>query len=353
MCATFCDENCMNIQVGNTLLFPTFIRRRGEVYTREIFEDNVPESSQVLFSAAGNRYEIVRTIKPAIYGRVDIGIILDGEDNALFRTDQKVAIKVIYQDSLAQMYCEKAAENPITEISAMQFIGNENPNLMGQIECLFDDGNIYSIMRLCSEGEFLDYVMNDGPLDEGTARQMVRNVLNGLERLQQLGIGHRDFSAENLLIDSLISDDFQYVIIDYGMCARCPRRNEIADTVDEEMLTASSFKHVPRRQSGKAQYMAPEVYDTTLTHINPMLCDIWALGVVLFVALSGCFPMENSTENDFKFQYIVGNRLQELVDRWQLPIPPAAVDLIQKLLQRNPAERLTIAQIRDHPWMNQ
>ena len=342
----------MNIQVGNTLPFPPFINHRGAVHTREIIEDNGPESIQVLFSAAGNRYEIVRTIKPAIYGRVDVGIILGGEDNALFRTGQKVAIKVIYKDNLAHNY-ENAFENPITEIAAMQFIGNENPNLIGQIECLIDDRYIYSIMRLCSEGEFLDFVMNDGPLDEDTARLMVRNVLNGFERLQQLGIGHRDFSAENLLIDSLISDDFQYVIIDYGMCARCPRRNEIADTVDEEMLTASSFKHVPRRQSGKAQYMAPEVYDTTLTHINPMLCDIWALGVVLFVALSGLFPMEYALATDVKFNLIAQNRLQDLVDHWQLPISPAAVDLMQRLLRRNPAERLSIAQIRAHPWMNQ
>eukprot|EP01036_Dinobryon_divergens_P039097 gene39097-51460_t len=68
-------------------------------------------------------------------------------------------------------------EDPIKEIAATQYIGNDHPNLIGQIECCTDENNIYSVMRFCSRGELFKMIQLDGPMDDVTARSMVFQVI--------------------------------------------------------------------------------------------------------------------------------------------------------------------------------
>ena len=194
-------------------------------------------------------------------------------------------------------------------------------------------------------------------MDEATARSMMFQVIAGLEQLQYRGIGHRDLSVENVLVDlDAITNEPVYVIIDFGMCTMCPRRNEIPDTVEDHQLTPFSFKNVPRREGGKDHFIAPEVFngEDASQFVNPMLCDIWALGIILFICLTGVFPMDFALPVDPAYNLIVSepDGVQQLLDGWQLSMPPHAVDLIQRMLRANPNDRITIPQIRNHPFMN-
>eukprot|EP01036_Dinobryon_divergens_P039096 gene39096-51459_t len=198
----------------------------------------------------------------------------------------------------------------------------------------------------------------DGPMDDVTARSMVFQVIAGLEQLQYRGIGHCDVSVENVLVDvDAITNELVYVIIDFGMCTMCPRRDEIPDSIEDNQLTPFSFKCVPRRDCGKEYFKAPEVFngDNSLQFVNPMLCDIWALGIILFSCLTGELPLNSALPVDPAYNLIVTepDGVQQLVDINQLrPISANAADLIQKMLRENPNERITIAQIRNHPFMN-
>ena len=347
----------MTLQFGNDLSFPIFNSRRSEIRPREVIdaEDGFVEVVDVLHSTSGNLYEIGRHLRKAIYGRVVHGVKLQGQ-HTLFRTATHVAIKIITREKMHELH-GRISENPINEIAAMQFIGNEHPNLVAQIECCIDDVNIYSVMRFCSHGELFDMIQQDGPMDDETARSMIFQVIAGLEQLQYRGIGHRDLSVENVLVDlDEITNELRFVIIDLGQCIMCPRREEIPDSIEDHQLTPFSFKYVPRSECGKGHFMAPEVFpgDDAPQYVNPMLCDIWALGIILFICLTGNFPLEAALPIDPAYQLIVSepDGVQQLVDGWKLPMSANAVDLIQRMLRANPLERITIPQIRAHPFMN-
>jgi serine/threonine protein kinase len=283
------------------------------------------------------------------------------------RTNEYFAIKVIAQDILHRLH-GNIAEDPLREISALQCIGDNHQNIIGQVDCGRNDDSIYSVMRFASRGELFDNIqIAEGemePLTEPQARRMVCHILDGLQRLQQLGIAHRDMSVENILLSQGIEEDGNedegeyrgviFSIIDFGMCIMCQRREGLEEAA-EDTLDASSFLPVPCYPAmGKKNFMAPEVYMQNRDHVDPMSTDMWAVGVILFTALTGIFPIELPTTTDSSYRFIAAEgRLAEVVDHWALELSDEVVDLVQRLLRPDPADRLTVEGVRQHIWMRQ
>lgn len=193
-----------------------------------------------------------------------------GGDN-FARTETEVAIKVYSKKTLRALQ-GKTQENPLMEITALQFITDDHPNIMGQIECCTDEDNIYSIMRFVKGGELFDYIDESGPMSEPQAKSMFRQLINGLMRLQELGIGHRDMSLENILYDGR---DL-YVIIDFGMCIRLKRN---PTSLNSPVWDQFSYCSIAKQSiCGKKNYISPEVLRGDET-FNPLLSDVWAAGM--------------------------------------------------------------------------
>eukprot|EP01039_Chlorochromonas_danica_P008659 gene8659-9540_t len=321
--------------------FPNPVIRRCLVKRFKIrLAENIVEAKPVLETASGHFYEIGSTLKKAIFGQVIHAILLKRDeslapDTVFDRTAEQMAIK-IYSKRVLRSLQGKVQENPLMEITAMQFVGPDHPNVMGQLECCTDEENIYSIMRYCPGGELFDYIDENGPMSNEQARNMFRQLLSGLERLHALGIGHRDMSLENVLYDG----NQTYIIIDFGMCLRL--RFE---------PSCQRFCYIRKQViCGKKNYIAPEVLREDAV-FNPLLCDIWALGIILFIAITGVPPVDKATRADERFNMICNNRLQEMLDTWGIEVDPSAVDLIQRILRPIPEERLSIEDMRRHPWM--
>jgi serine/threonine protein kinase len=288
------------------------------------------ERKPVIETSSGRFYEIGTTLKKAIFGQVVLALLItpspgntpknNGENDTFLRTNEQRAIKIYSKRTLRQMH-NRTAENPLEEISALQFIGDSHPNIMGQIECCTDEDNIYSIMRYCPGGELFDFIDERGPLEVPLARSMFRQLLNGLLHLQELGIGHRDMSLENMLFDGVNL----FVIIDFGMCLRLKR----------DPTTGRFHELLKQSVCGKRNYIAPEVIRNE-PRFNPMLCDIWAAGVILFIALTGVPPVDMAAQNDERFRMICDGRLQEMLNSWGMEADKQAVDLIQKILRSQP-----------------
>lgn len=326
--------------VTNPEPFPNPIIRKAQIRNLEVLvsEDVGFETKTALVSSSGQVYELGTQLKKAIFGQVIHALLITPMgDDRFMRSDRQMAIKVYSKKKLRLMQ-GKTQENPLMEITALQYIGDEHPNIMGQIECCTDDDNIYSVMRYCNGGELFDYIDENGPMTEEQAREMFRQLLEGLSHLQRLGIGHRDMSLENILYDS----DERYVIIDFGMCLRLRYNPE-----------NGQFCKVFRQTiCGKRNYISPEVLSQEES-FNPMLCDIWAAGVILFILLTGLPPVDTASVSDDRFNMIRANRLADMLAAWNIDLSHEVVDLIQSILRVAPSDRLTIDQIKQHPWMQQ
>ena len=359
------------VQLGDPKPFPPFINSNSTIIMCDVYDnDEISHNQTVLQTACGKQYLIARTLSSAIYGKVVLGSILERVSDSIIQlTDKRVAIKVIQKEKIDQ-FEGRYSENPLTELAAVQFVGNENRNIIGQIDCCSDAKNIYLVMKYCSQGSLSDFMHYlDEPMDDDMARDFMNQMLNGLEELHSLGIAHRDFSSRNILVDEVnhsdhlppsgsVRPEYRYLISDFGMALRCPPRDDLKD---DRHMDALSFKHIRRShyKTGKRKYMAPEIFTGSsaafpdMEYVNPMLCDIWALGITLFYVLTGaCYPMEAATVAYPNYNAIACNRFQDLVNHFRITLNSDAVDLLQKILQVDPTKRLTIRQIREHPWMN-
>ena len=106
----------------------------------------------------------------------------------------------------------------------------------------------------------------------------------------------------------------------------------------------------PQGQCGKKNYMSPE----TIAQAEPFfghLGDMWSVGVILFILLTGYPPMECAMATDPRFVMIRDGMLGQMLVDWGVKLDPAAVDLLQRMLKLSPFDRMSIDDILAHPWM--
>lgn len=288
-------------------------------------------------------YEFSIVIKKSIYGLVVRANVLEQTSPDTFRrTGRDVAIKVCAKDVLVRSG-GVSLENPITEIGAMQDVGEpRHPNIAAQVECCVDDKNIYSVLKYHHGVELFDHILNNGPLDETSARCMFQQLMLAVFRLQCRDIAHRDISLENIMFNAA---DHGTVLIDFGLCVKLQRDAHRQHGEGEYLL-------VPNAACGKSYYMPPEsAWDGCLQLVNPMQGDIWSAGMCLLYALLGFPPIERACDDDVRYRYLVQGRLPELLDHWQVGLSAELVELIQAMLRPEPSERPSVRQVLQHSWM--
>jgi serine/threonine protein kinase len=161
--------------------------------------------------------------------------------------------------------------------------------------------------------------------------------LKGLSHLQSLGIGHRDMSLENILFDTIHG---AFIIIDFGMCLRM-RKNPTTDT----------FCNIPRQQiCGKKNYISPEILRGD-DQLNISLCDVWALGIIIFILITGIPPIDCASIADDRFNMVAADHLDQMILHWGIDMSNEAVELIQQILRPVPTSRLTLHEISIHCWL--
>jgi serine/threonine protein kinase len=162
-----------------------------------------------------------------------------------------------------------------------------------------------------------------------------------------MGVCHRDMSLENILLDEFDRS----IIIDLGMCLRVPfasndGEGRITDVTSGDLRLLMN----PMVPCGKPSYMSPEV----LLSVDPFdgfAIDIWATGVILFIMLVGLPPWEFAHESDPRYRMVIGGELARMLQTWNLQVSEPAADLLQKMLNRDPRKRLSLGEIKDHPWV--
>ncbi len=122
----------------------------------------------------------------------------------------------------------------------------------------------------------------------------------------------------------------------------------------------ADFRSAARSAVGTLSYMAPEVVRSCGgAHYDAKAADVWSCGVVLYVMLYGAYPFDNRPE-DFagmsqahKLRKMLERMERREYDTTRVKVEPAALELLQGLLEPSPAKRLTVDQIMSHSWFVQ
>jgi len=298
-------------------------------------------------------YLMKEEIRRAIYGRVVMATVLRraNENDCWTETNEECAIKEMSWDKIRNGLGEGRLENPQSEIAAMRhlmrFYTNEvggeqvsasdavrDTGIIMPLDFLYDHQNLYTITPFCSSGELLDLLDMRTRFTEDESRQILRNLLQGLEWLHRAGLTHKDISLENIMVNADMT-----VIIDMGMCLQMP----FSDDNTQRSLIRD------RPPCGKLYYMAPEVFDQE--PFDGRAVDMWAVGVCLFMMLTGQQPWDRPSQLDARFQHFTNGYLTPILTQWNMNLSADAIDLLQQMLFRDPHDRLSLEQVRHHPWM--
>lgn len=299
-------------------------------------------------------------IHNAIYGKVYHGIVLrrSSSTDVWHMTNEECAIKAMTWDQIRAGRERHLIENPQDEISAMQHLkrrlddtGGRNisvdeamreSNVIMSLDFLYDERNLYTITPYC-RGELLDVLQERERFTEPESRYLLSSMLVGLESLQRAGLCHRDISLENIMVDHE-----RTFVIDMGQCLRIPFLDD-----EEGREQRRLIRNRPR--AGKFYYMSPEVYNEQT--FDGHAIDMWAVGVCLFMMLTGMQPWDipSSTNHDFRHMS-AGSLVYFLTNDWrfsEITLSADAMDLLQRMLFENPQDRLSLQQVRAHPWMQE
>lgn len=208
---------------------------------------------------------------------------------------------------------------------------------------IVDNGKIqgyyYIVTKYCEKGTLADLVQSEGALLEPAAKPYFAELLDILEYLHRQKVSHMDLKPENVVLD----DRGKLQCIDFGHSREGTKALAVKSN-----LTGTLKINAPERFSEK--------------FFNGFSADVYSLGITLLHILSGSYAFKQATLSDSLFSKFCQRRAgffhyyQMLVDlqrgivgaeKWSEDL----VDLLNRLLEPNPADRITIEGIKSHRWL--
>uniref|UniRef100_A0A672Q121 non-specific serine/threonine protein kinase n=1 Tax=Sinocyclocheilus grahami TaxID=75366 RepID=A0A672Q121_SINGR len=217
-------------------------------------------------------------------------------------------------------------EHVVQELGVLQCL--QHPHLVGLLDTYETPASYVLILEIADQGRLLDYIVSWGNLTEEKVSLYLRDILEALHYLHTCRIAHLDLKPENVLIEQT-SNQPLVKLTDFG---------------DAAHLSNTPYIHP---LLGSPEFSAPEL---VLGEPAALASDLWSLGVLAYVMLSGASPfLDESVEEtclnicrlDFSFP-----------EDYFRSVSQAARDFVCDLLQGEPCRRPS-AQVclREEPWL--
>ncbi|OHW93568.1 CAMKK CAMKK-meta protein kinase [Colletotrichum incanum] len=214
------------------------------------------------------------------------------------------------------------------EIAIMKKLNH--PNLVQLIEVLDDpeEDSLYMVLEMCKKGVVMKVGLNEKakPYGEDQCRYWFRDLILGIEYLHEQGVIHRDIKPDNLLL----TEDDVLKIVDFGV-------SEMFEKPGEGMKTAKS--------AGSPAFLAPELCVVRHGDVDGRAADIWSMGVSLYCLRYGKIPFEQ--EGVLEMYEAIKTESPDLPEDEN----PDFVDLMNRILEKDPQKRIQMSELREHPWV--
>lgn len=207
----------------------------------------------------------------------------------------------------------------------------DHPNIIKFKEFAENPSHCYLVMEPLMGGEFFDRIvsMPDGHFSEKVAASFFMPLMSAIAHLHSLHIAHLDLKPENFLLVSSAPDS-AIKIADFGF-ADYQRPGEML-----------------REVCGSPGYIAPEILSPRApTDGYTLAADIWSMGVILYILLTGFPPFAAESDDDSFELTKSGNYDRTLLET----LTPASQNLISRMLVLDPSQRMTAAEVMRHPWI--
>ena len=208
----------------------------------------------------------------------------------------------------------------INEISIQRILSH--PHIVALHE-VHENSNCVSLVRdFCAYGDIYKWIMAHKRFTVPSAARIMKQILEALAYIHSKGILHRDIKLENILI----TGEDMCKLNDFGLAVRLENFEQVC--------------------CGSPGYVAPEVLRRQ-PYGAP--ADVFSLGVVLFVLLSGRSPFTGKTAKEILKQNKLASPQYREKD-WE-NVPRLAVDLVQRMLVADPQKRITAQRALQHHWI--
>ena len=236
------------------------------------------------------------------------------------QSGQERAVKII---AAARNRGQQEAELQV-EAEILQKL--DHPYVVKMIDVYVSPAAVFLVMELMPGGDLFDRIVAKGKYTETEARRVFRRILNAVYYLHQnMNVVHRDLKPENILLTGTASD-IDIALTDFGLAK--------ADGGNLKTFC------------GTPAYFAPEVlrrrHTVKGTGRYGKPADLWSLGVVLYVLLTGMPPFDDSSCG-----------YEEGQIEFPSEVPEKARDLVLQLLQPDPLKRASVVQACEHAWVLQ
>ena len=271
-------------------------------------------------------YDVISQIGEGSYGKV---YLVKKKGTTIER-----AMKEIKRDSSKKETQTKLINNPDTnlndniilktEIEVLQKI--DHPNIIKIFEYYTTIDRFFIISEYFKYNNLLEKIQKNTVFSEEQAAFILFQIFSAVNYLHFNKIIHRDIKPENILI-TRIEDSLYYLkLIDFGSA-----KDIIKKKKDKKLI-------------GSTYYIAPEVFGNVYTK----KCDIWSVGVIFYMLMTGEAPFNAEKEEDIIIQIKLGNYNME-GERWN-QISKEAKDLLKQLLEVDYKKRINAKKAIKHNY---
>ncbi|KAJ9441262.1 Calcium/calmodulin-dependent protein kinase kinase [Diplonema papillatum] len=274
-----------------------------------------------------NNFKVIRLIAKGTYG--EVYVCKDRLKGFHYDMDTSVAMYAI-------KVVTNSKENSKAVLRELKILRQlDHPNIVKLYESIEDAsaGHVFMIFEVL-EGGVLCECNAEGRLEEAAwkeekARQYFEQLVDGLLYLHAMHVVHRDIKPENIVYTK---DRGTVKYIDFG----------------ESRLINAEGDDTGLKTFGTPLFFSPEASSGNGA-FSEKAQDVWALGVTLFLVLVGRIPFGEGAKSRASLWQRISD--DPLVFPENCGLSAMAVDLLNKMLEKDPTVRITPTEIQDHVFM--